>query len=225
MSEAPYNPNDPAFLLSRSLDEELSDEEQQRLDKALASSESLRSEAMQLRAVDRLVTRWGARPAKLDFEHHAALVVAQAVDGEDIKTLRKVDQLIKRWGSRGVLHDEERFTAAVVDKVARESMRTTRRGLVLRLGAPLAAAAAIVFAVTSGVWWPSYPEAVCRVEFGSSVTALALHTEVGGGPGAIVSFGRAPIDEVASSPVQGGISFGTVGSTPPTALPGESPPL
>lgn len=225
MSEAPYNPNDPAFLLSRSLDEELSDEEQQRLDKALASSESLRSEAMQLRAVDRLVTSWGTRPAGLDFEHHAALVVAQAVDGEDIKALRKVDQLIKHWGSRGVLHDEERFTAAVVDKVAREFRRTTRRGLVLRLGAPLAAAAAIVFAVTSGVWWPSYPKTLCIVELGPSATALALHTDADGVPGVIVSFGRASIGEVAGSPVQRGISFGTVGSTPPAALPGESPPL
>lgn len=225
MSEASYNPNDPAFLLSRSLDEDLPDHEQRRLDEALASSESLRSEAMQLRAVDRLVTRWGARPAGLDYEHHAALVVAQAAGEEDVEVLRKVDQLIERWGSRGVPYDEEQFTAAVIGKVARETGRTTRRGLVFRLGAPLAAAAAIAFAVTSGVWWPSHPKTLCIVELGPSATALAPRTNADGGPGAIVSFGRAPIGEVAGSPVQRGISFGTVGSTPPFARPGESPPL
>ncbi|UCC31362.1 MAG: hypothetical protein JSU86_03615 [Phycisphaerales bacterium] len=225
MSEASYNPNDPAFLLSRSLDEDLPDHEERRLDEALASSESLRSEAMQLRAVDRLVRRWGARPAGLDHEHHAALVVAQAAGGEDVEALRKVDQLIERWGSRGVPYDEERFTAAVIGKVARETGRTSRRGLVFRLGAPLAAAAAIAFAVIGGVWWPSHRQAVCVVELGPIATALAPHTNADGGSGAIVSFGRAPIGEVTGSPVQRRISFGTVGATPPAALPAESPPL
>jgi len=223
MSETPYNPNDPAFLLSRSLDDELTDDERRRLDEALASSPSLQAEAEKLRALDRLIKHWGAQQAALDLDHHAALIIAQTAGDDDADKLKKVDQLIERWASKNVLFDADRFTAVVMDRVAQELDREMRRGWIFRLGAPLAAAAAVVFAVIGGAWWGSKPEAVCRVEFGPRVAMVTAPTDMTVTPSAMVSFGRAPVEPFAETST--GISFGTVGSSAPVAMPGESPPL
>ncbi|MCP4641496.1 MAG: hypothetical protein GY851_13725, partial [bacterium] len=76
MSEGPYNANDEAFLFSRSLDEELTGPEREHLEQALATSEALREEARQLRAVDHLVKRLGSEAVELDWESFTALTQA-----------------------------------------------------------------------------------------------------------------------------------------------------
>ena len=221
--EASYNPNDSAFLLSRSLDEELTEEEQQRLDEALAQSASLRADAERLRVLDRLVKRWGARRAALDFEGHAALILAQATAGDDADALERVDQLIARWGSTEVAFDADRFTSAVMNRVALESGWEKQRVWIFRLGAPLAAAAAIVLAVIGSVWWGAQREAVCRIEFDRRVAMVDASTDVAEPRSAVVSFDRTPIEPVVQA--ADGISFGAVGSSALAEVYRESPPL
>ncbi|MGB2985545.1 MAG: hypothetical protein WBE26_06650 [Phycisphaerae bacterium] len=223
MNETPYNPDDPAFLASRSLDEDLPECERRRLDEASASSESLRSEAQQLRAVDHLVKRWGAQPVELDWDHHAALIRVQAVSEDDAEELRKVDHLLQRWRSLTVPLDEGRFTAAVMASVESHRARASRYGLIFRLGAPLAAAAAIAFALTTGMWFTSPQKQVCRVVLGPSLSTVGLSQGVSGASKAVVLFGRDPVDPTPD--VGTGISFGSVGASPIALMPEDGPPL
>ena len=130
MSEKPYNPDDLAFLISRSLDEDLTEDEQRRLDRVLEESETLRLEADRLCAVDRLVKRWGARPVELDWEPFAAPGRARAVAGDDDDDLHKIDDWLRRWGDRRVAIDEERFAEAVMTRIGASARRSFPYGLV-----------------------------------------------------------------------------------------------
>lgn len=255
MSETEYNPDDPAFLLSRSLDEVLPAGEQRRLDEALASSKSLQSEAQQLRAVDRMLKRWGRTQVELDWDHQAALVRARAESDGDSEELRKVDRLLERWGGQSVSFDAERFTTAVMARVGRARTRPSRYGLIFRVGAPLAAAAVVVFAVTSG-FGPdraptskdvAYPggEPVCQVVFGpgpagtgpssgESAPLSAVGGRFGSEPVVLVAFVRSPLipgvkgqSIGAEAGAKGGstISFGAVGAAPIGVGGNEGPTL
>jgi hypothetical protein len=223
LDEDSYNPNDPAFLLSRSLDEELTAEEQERLDAALAESASLRAEAEQLGAVKRLIRRWGSEPPSLDSETHAALIIAQAATGDDADMLEKIDRLIDRWGSAEPEFDADRFTAAVMGLVSRGSGSKKRQAWVFRLGTPLAAAAAIAIVVISSVWWAAQREVVCRIEVGRRVAMGGASASANGGRSTIVSFDRTVVEPVMEA--HGEMSFGAVGSSALAEPYGESPPL
>jgi hypothetical protein len=224
MNDEPYNPDDPAFLLSRSLDERLSDDEQRRLDEALASSPSLRRDAEELRALDRLVRRWRREQVALDWDNHARLVAGEASLEPDAAALQKVDAWIQRWGADVVPFNEERFTASVMKKVAREPGRK-RRGLIFRLGAPLAAAAAVGFALTIGLWRPVPAEPVSVVRIGTRLAMAGARAGAAGTPKAVVSFGRAPADGGSSQAAPPMMALGAVGPAAPMPTTGESPPL
>ncbi len=215
MNETPYNADDPAFLLSRSLDEELSDEELRRLESAMASSGALRLEAENLRALDELVKRWAARKPEVDFDCHAVLTVARAGEKCDDDELRKVDRLIERWGSQGVSIEAQPFTAAVMERVTCGPGHKPRRRLIFKIAAPLAAAAALAFAITASMWQAAGPQGICNVRFGPATPVVASSP--------VVLFGRAAVDSTIEPTT--GISLGTVGSAPLSALPGGSPPL
>lgn len=224
MDDASYNPYDPAFLLSRSFDEELTEDEQRRLDEALASSPSARREAEELRALDRLIRRWGAEEVALDWENQRHLIVAEASSEDDAEALGKVDALIERWGAEVVAFDEERFTESVMKQVASEPGRKWR-GLILRLGAPLAAAAAIAVAVTIGIDRPAPRNPVSLIEFDLHLAMVDLRTTQTGTPTAVVSFSRLPVEVGEEHTDETVMGFGFVGSTAIMTLPGESPPL
>ncbi len=224
MGDATYNPDDPAFLLSRSLDEELTEDEQRRLDEAMASSPPARQEAEKLRALDRLIRRWGAEKVALDWENQRHLIVAEASSEDDAEGLGKVDALIERWGAEVVPFDEDRFTASVMKQVASEPGRKWR-GLILRLGAPLAAAAAIALVVTIGIDRPASRNPISVIEFGSRLAMADPRTTPIGAPTAIVSFGRLPVEVGEVHADEAVMGFGAVGSTAMMTLPGESPPL
>ncbi len=233
MSETGYNPDDPAFLLSRSLDEELSGDQRERLERALAASESLQAEAEQLRAVDRLVKAWAAKPIELDWDHHAALACAQPESEEDSEDLCKVDRLLDRWGARSAPVDAEEFTAAVLARVRGSRGRRSRRGLIFRLGAPLAAAAAIGVVLTGRSWLAPPAKPVCQVVYESMIATRAaphdLQAAAGAGertaPVAVVAFNRTPVASVTEMSGPVGVSLGTIGSAPLVGFAGGSPPL
>ena len=226
MSEKPYNADDPAFLFSRSLNEDLSEAERRRLEEGLASSAGLRAEADELAAVDGLIKRWGAAKVELDWEPHAALIQEQAIGQDD--GLGRIDALLGRWRGKQVDLDWERFTDEVIARVEVEGRPALWRRPLFHFAAPLAAAAAIVLAVNSGFWWsppvePAHPVSV--VVIGPQVSP---NHGIGGpaGQGRVqVSFARAPAGSVEELPRQPRISFVSVGSTTPADWVAESAPL
>lgn len=237
MREPQYNPDDPLFLLSRSLDEDLPEPERSAeggLDKALAASASLRAEAEELRALDRLIMRWAGQPAELDWEHHAALIIAQAEGNEDADGLEKVDRLLEHWGRRSVSLHAEAFTADVMAKVAPKRGRIIWSSPLFRLVRlrALAAAAAVVLAVTGVLWFTQSPEPFVYVAYEPQAATRAGSSRTEGVPrGAgrtsrvVVSFARTPVYEEAPSWAESGISFGSLGSTVEHTWTGEIPPI
>jgi hypothetical protein len=222
MSEKPYNPEDPAFLISRSLDRDLSEDEHRQLDQVLSESEALRAEADMLRAVDRLIKRWAAEPVELDWEPHAAMIQARVTDSDDDQALRRIDDWLKRLGDSPVEVDGERFTAAVMAGIGAGPQRTVR-SLIFRIGAPLAAAAAIAFALIATFWSEPSQVAVTRVVVGPAVKRIEGLPGAAERPMPIVSFSRSSDTVVAEAAARPGIS--AVWSASTSDWSDESPPL
>jgi hypothetical protein len=224
MTDCQYNPNDPEFLASRSLDEDLSESDRRRLSDALQASEDLRCEAEKLRAVDELVKRWGGEEVELDWNAHSELAVAKAMAEQDEETGGKLDDLLQRWGGKRVELDEEAFTQAVMARVRPQKSRPPRRSLLFRLRTPLAAAAALAIAVTAAYWARSLHSPRVLVSFkheremvDSSPAPIRL---------SIVSFSREPIETLAPKPGGPGISFMDIGAgAAPEEWQDEAPPL
>lgn len=223
MTDSPHNPNDPAFLFSRSLDEELSESDSKRLEEELASSAVLRAETDELAAVDRLVKRWGLWKVDLDWENHAKLLSAEATG--EAEGLGEIDSLLGRWGADEVELDWERFTGAVMTEVKRLRHPRPGRRLIFRLAAPLAAAAAIVIAVTGTYWQVSTVQPIAVVVIGAQVESGAIGSGSVGAGRAVVRFARASAGSSVGPPATPGISFISVGSEPMQAWNEECPPL
>ena len=220
MSDSNYNPNDPAFLASRALDESLPAGAKARLDEALDASEDVRSLGKQMEAVDRLVKKWGWRSSDIDWAWHEKLIKARVEAIGDEDRLDGVDDLIAKWAPPPPI-DEHRFESAVMNRIRRERPATRRR-ILFRIGLPLAAAAAIAI-VATGMLWPSLStRPVVQVDIGPSerfVSSDAARTTF-----AFVSFDRTPRprDITDRRPV---LSILAVGSSASGRMMEESPPL
>jgi|CXWL01.1.fsa_nt_gi hypothetical protein len=207
--------NDPLFLVSRGMDGDLSASEQIRLEELLAASAELRIEADKLRSVAQLVESRRTVHAQVDWKLHEKLVLAEIA--EDESELAGVDDLLLEWGGRAPEYDERALADGVMARIApaRERKRSIWR-VVGRLGAPLAAAAAIALAVT-GTWYA--PVAM-------PVTVVVIGPVQRGGesdaPVAIVSFARTAVHPV---PTNDSLTFGymTLGSSPIGQTREESP--
>ncbi len=224
MTDTPYNPDDPAFLASRSLDEELSAAERQRLDDAMAASQSLRGEAEGLRAIDGLVKKWGQAEVEPDWAAYAKLIEAKAFAEPDVERDHKLDELLEGWADDRAVIDEKAFTAAVMVKVQAQSRRVWPRGLIFRLGTPLAAAAAVALVVTATLMYRSSPAPHVEVLIRSRLSAIESPSETT--RVAIVSFRREPVPGYAPETTSPGISFMVVGASPLAQdLSNEAPPI
>jgi len=223
MAEAQYNPDDMVFLTSRSLDEELSEAERSRLEKALGLSDALRREAERLRAVDKLVKRWGCEQADLDWEHHHALISAQAA-GDESEASEKLDALLARWGAAVVPLDEKRFAGAVMARVAPARARRLTQRLVFRVGVPLAAAAMLALTLTGRPWFQTVRTAVVVYAGSKQAPVEAPGAPPRAAPVVVVSFAREPVETVAKAGTPR-ISFGSTGATPLPVMPEEVPPI
>ncbi len=220
MSDRPTQPDDLTFLLSRSLDEDLSADQRQRLDETLADSASLRAEAVGLSAVDRLVKRWGEQKVEFDWQTQEALILAAAQDGE---SLADVDDLVARWGETEVPHDEAAFVDGVLGRIAAEqpAQQPAKTLPWYRIGVPLAAAAAIVFAVTAQQWFVR-PAGVCEVVFGVGADAETHDKAIRDPARLVVQFARASVERAPAEPP--GLSYGSVGAAPLPVTFGEREP-
>lgn len=217
MSDVPYNPDDPAFLLSRSLDEKLTKAEQQQLDQALASSEALRTDADRFRRLHQLINRWGAKPVDLDWEHHAALMEAQLIGTSDADKLGKIDQLLGQWASQTVSIDEGAFKTAVLARVRAQRKTKPWHRVIFRLGVPLAAAAAVVFAVTGILWNGPDARSKLTIEIGPSLVMVTPSDHDADLLEPVVMFGQEEdsqeVTKVSSARTSSGVSFIAIGAS------------
>jgi len=213
VNEKPYNPDDPLFLFSRSLDEALNDVDRQCLSEAMALG-SVRREAEEFSAVDRLLKRWALTRADLD----AGFEAAAPTQREEVDP---IDQLLARWGRTPVEVDWDGFTATVMAEV--QSGR--RMPALYRWALPLAAAAAVAFAVVTTFRTPDLPFSENIVRYGSSSDATEI-MRVALAPSMIVSYGPPAGEEGFRPPSMApNLSYGSVGSAPIAVSSFDSPPL
>jgi len=222
MTADAYNPDDLAFLISRRLDGDLSPTEQRRLGDALAQSESLQAEASKFEAVTHLVERWGKAPVDVDWKHHAALTSA-CVESADDERLGQVDDLLSRWRNRNVGVETIDLSTGVLAKIRSERRRARPYRLVLRLGVPLAAAAAIALAVTVSTWFTPPRNPIHQVAIGPSSWPAAV-AERGIESRVVVSFAQS--GEAANTrQTPPAIGFATIGVEPLGSAGEEIAPL
>lgn len=222
MTETDYNPNDPEFLASRALDEPLSGEAKAKLDEALGASDDVRSLGEQLDAIDRLVKRWGRRQPNIDWKNHARLIKARVESIGEADQLDAVDSLMSKWASSQPIIDEHRFESAVMDRIRRYGPMNVRRRIIFRIGASLAAAAAIAIVATGLFRSNRSDQRIVRIAIGPSSRIASTY-----GPSsavALVSFDRTPPTQEITGR-QSSLSFLAMGSSPLGGLMEESLPL
>jgi hypothetical protein len=188
-----------------------------------------------MRAAAILLKRWAAEPIESNWAAHEKAIRVSTVNATIQEVDARVDEWLKRWGVETPDVDTDRFASAVTAKIRAGSPQACeRRGLttyrlLFRIGAPLAAAAAIALVVTSGLWAPvptkptaSKPSA--PVVLVSLAPGGAADGPANGASVVFVAFDREPCEEpgqIAST----GISFMTMGSAPLTEESAEVPPL
>ena len=223
MTQEIDNPGDPLFLVSRDLDGDLSKEERVRLNNALSSSESLRTEAGQLQNVDRIVKQWGAEDVEIDWKHHAELVTDMMRADLDENDLHPVDDLLAEWARRRPLWSEREFAEGVLRRIEPSRQATTPVAWAWRIGAPLSAAAAIALAVTASLWFGPHPTSVAIVSIGHVEVNAVSNRPVE--PRVVVSYARPTTDKHADASDAPGIGYMTIGSSPLPRTGDESAPL
>lgn len=213
MNEEPYQADDPSFLLSRALDEELTEIQRQRLEEALAGSPALRLEASTLRSVDRLLKGWAGRRIKFDETAFEAGVLARVADEAHGEALGKVDSLVERWSRHRPVVDEEAFVQEVLGQIGPTDRVAPWSRWVVRLGLPLAAAAVVAIAVTARIGLTPAHAPVVRVAIGRTLPAPDGPRDHGRAQ-PVVSFARAPVDVSPTPFAEPGVSFIAVGASP-----------
>lgn len=216
--EAQMDLNDPLFLVSRELDGDLTGDEQVRLRKLLAGSESLRAEAEKLRSVSKLVKRLAQTRADVDWTTHEQLVMAHV--GAEQSELGGVDDLLNAMAQRSPVYDEHAFVDRVMGRIvpATKQKAWSWRS-VARIGAPLAAAAVVVLAVTA-TWFGPTPN-------GSLMPVTIVHIgphdgNTSGDTDVVVRYSRVSVT-VRTEDVSESIGYMTLGSSPLASAMEESP--
>ncbi len=210
MTHESYNPGDPLFLVSRDIDGDLSKDESDRLEDAFRSSESFRMQADRLRRVDRVVRQWGSEGVEIDWKHHAALITELTRAERDEDDLTRVDGLLAEWAQRKPVLDPRDFAQGVLERI--NPRRNAPAGWTWRIGAPLAAAAAIALTVTASLWFGPHSSSVAIVSIGRVESNHVLKRGVE--PRVIVSFARPTTDTQASANDAPDIGYMTIGSSP-----------
>lgn len=205
-----YDPNDPAFLISRRIDGDLTEHERNLLGDMLANSEALRDDAERLTAVHELIRRWAVATTQPDSDRLHDAVIARVADTDN---LGPVDRVIRRWALAEPNVDLRAFRAGVMARIKSTVPGRARSRILLRLGLPLAAAAAIVMAVTAHVWTLPGRGPTSRVVIGPRwVVAEAAAVSR-------VSFNRAAPPSRAGgrpAPMMSYVSIGSASASTPT---------
>jgi len=234
-----FDPNDPLYLFSRGLDENLNDEERSRLDAAMQASVEFASEAEQLRAVARLMRRWAARKAEPGepfttdawgdstskrMRDRETVANATGEESRSAEDLSEVDQVLERWARRTAEIPWEEFTESVMAEIRPAARKGRTAGRIVRWTMPLAAAAVLALAVLPLFRVEEMHAPRFTVAFGPDrVAELAGSRTRAEDRRVVVSFGTER--EFTGAPAPQAMSYGFVGSDPSFAVAVESPPL
>lgn len=211
MNDAPFHPDDLAFLLSQDLDGDLSAEQRRRLEEALAASANLCQQAEKFAALDALLGRWAQRRVDLSWDETAGLIAAD-VQGESVDpALDQVDDLLGRWAKSQPVASMFDVSNAVLAEIRSQDVQVRTRRWVLRLGAPLAMAAAVALVVFGTSLFEPTARPLVRVTIrATNVEAIAASEP----PRTVVSFSRTNVDAVARDTAPAQIGFITLGAEP-----------
>ncbi len=186
MTSDSYNPNDPLFLVSESIDDMLSPETERALRVSLDASDQLQAEAVQLKRVAQIITRFAARKPTLDWDAHAEKILARIADQCSDDSLDEVDQTLVAWGQRDIDDATPDLATTVLKRAHAQTNRNAdpnRSGhndrsdrndrgsrykifhipWLAKVAIPLAVAAAIVLAVIPSVWNQPTMAPICVV--------------------------------------------------------------
>jgi hypothetical protein len=229
VSENQYNPNDPAFLMSRSIDEPLDEQEKQRLADAINHAVDLREELEAFRGVDRVVKQWGGKHVAVGADRFVNNVLTRLADETD-QADDEVDRILTQWGQYAPEVNEQLFVEAVLTRAKAKRLGLGLRPLVFRIGLPLAAAAAIALAVTAGLWFDrdfALNAPVSKVHYAALDSATDVEVTMGAAPRAsrVVVFDRTAVASVSRTDNGRGVSFIVVGSSPIDSDMADLPPL
>lgn len=223
MTEEIYNANDTLYLFSCGLDETLSDKQRRDVDKALAALPSLSQQAEALRATAVLLGRWSKQRLDCDWARQAQSISDQIGDGTTGE-FDQLDALLGRWSATRASFDADAFTAGVVARVEQASARGATSKALFRIGAPLAAAAAIALVVVGTLWFQTPLASSVHVVYYSS--AARGDAAVGAGRvECLVAYHRDPVEPHSIGGGVPGLSFISVGSSPLRDSFEEQPPI
>ena len=224
MVTEPYNPSDPEFLLSRRIDEPLSEQEQGQVRAFEASSIDAPQVDQHLKAVASLVAHWAGNSIEVDADSYVEGVLGRIADSH-AHEFGKVDRALRQWNDGGVNVDAADFLDAVRQRVESETETGEMRPWMLRVRRPLAAAAVVAVAVLAAMWFQdsnrSFVEVatvrVAKVEFGE----MWDHSSVS----RVVMFDRTVVVNAQRNSDRDAVSISVIGSGFGENSQNELPPL
>jgi len=223
MIEMPYNPDDPLFLASRSLDEELSESERQRLESCHGESEGVRKAAEEIAAVDRLVRRWGRNQEVETVDHADAVMelVRRRAAGDQESAL---DDFLEHWGKDQPQVDWSAYSTQVMAEVRAVQQERAGHRWIARFGLPLAAAAVLALAVRIGFQEPVQQIAVVAPREVVVMQARRAESAALTATATTVSFGRSTALDTPKESSGGSVSVAWAGPSTGARVV-EAPPL
>ena len=217
MKEEFIRHDDPYFLLSRSIDERLTEKEQRQLSDALIRDPKLREEKEKIQKIDEFVRATGREPVNIDWQAHAALIQDRIATSEE--SLTPLDGLLERVREETGFVEHVELTEGVLRRIRQELTPARSPIRIFRLVAPLAAAAAIVVMVYFGVQPRAADRLISRVVDIGPVGVVSHETSMSPefrSPAkrvALVMFDRTPVRPVESDNRVIGISFLSAGGS------------
>lgn len=224
MTNTPYNPNDPEFLASRRLDEDLSDSEGKGLRAFEAGSPESARFVRDMHGVHNLIGQWGSRRVEVDESAFVEGVLGRIADDQAEETAG-IDVALQSWRAQGVAVDEGAFVAQVTQRL--EGVGSPSRGdsVTYRILRPLALAAVIGLAITALMWFQRGPLPV------STVSIQRSYVEAGAGdagvdqPSRVVVFDRTALADARESRQSGRTSIIVIGTEAYEGDAADVPPL
>jgi len=183
------NADDILFQVSRRMDGDLSESERCALERALAESPSLLAEAEKFQALDDMLKTSARSTVEIDWTHHAKWIQANVESIREAHDLSGVDRLLSQWTRPVPMADADAFASGVLQRIRGEKRLSIGRYL-WRIGAPLAAAAALFFALTTTHWPGGAKEPTLFVAIGPQIAAPVVGSPSAGEEKNVVSFER-----------------------------------
>lgn len=216
MTDDTYNPQDPAFLASRSLDEVLSDADAERLQAWLQASPQAERMFEEWRTVDAAVKQRCGDVVEVDETAFVESVLGRIAEQHD-HTDEALDAALRTWRDDRVELDDAAYVDKVRSRLGARDNRTAYRPFLHSIRRPLAAAAVVALILTGGWWLAFSSRPVVEVSF----ERMAAHTNTSIRETAhartdrVVIFDRTTPTPTARPPSEPGVAFAVIGIDDP----------